>query len=206
MIGFVPRATPLPPDERRAALIAATGPLLEQFGREVSTRQIAEAAGIAEGTIFRVFATKESLIDAVLEEVFDNQRTCDQLALVDPTLDLEARLVSAVTILQGRLRRVFALFHTLRLSRRPPEDPEEFKRRQQADNERLNAALAALLKPDADRLRFDVTDAASMLRTITFSLTHPSLGDTRLSDAGQIVDLVLYGIGRPSTPLKRTSC
>ena len=94
----------------------------------------------------------------------------------------------------------------MRLSRRPPEDPEEFKRRQQADNERLNAALAALLKPDADRLRFDVTDAASMLRTITFSLTHPILGDTRLSDAGQIVDLVLYGIGRPSTPLKRTSC
>jgi AcrR family transcriptional regulator len=201
----VPRATPLPPDERRAALIAATEPLLAQFGREVSTRQIAEAAGIAEGTIFRVFATKESLIDAVLEEVFDNQRICDQLALVDPTLDLEARMVSAVTILQGRLRRVFTLFHTLRLGRRPPEDPEEFKRRQQADNERLNAALAALLKPDADRLRFDVADAASMLRTITFSLTHPILGEARLSDARHIVDLMLYGISHPSTP-KRTSC
>ncbi len=76
----MPRATPLPRDERRAALIAATEPLLEQFGREVSTRQIADAAGVAEGTIFRVFATKESLIDAVLDEVFDISRTCDQLA------------------------------------------------------------------------------------------------------------------------------
>ncbi len=46
------RATPLPLDERRAALIAATEPLLEQFGRDVSTRQIAEAACVAEGTIF----------------------------------------------------------------------------------------------------------------------------------------------------------
>jgi AcrR family transcriptional regulator len=206
IIERVPRATPLPPDERRAALIAATEPLLEQFGREVSTRQIAEAAGIAEGTIFRVFATKESLIDAVLEEVFDNQRVCDQLAVVDPALDLDARLVCAVTILQGRLRRIFALFHTLRLSRQPPENPEEFRRRQLADNERLDAALAALLKPDADRLRFDVADAASMLRTVTFALTHPILGDAGLSDAGQIVDLVLHGITHPSTPSKRTSC
>ena len=74
------RAAPLPPDERRAALIAATEPLLEQFGREVSTRQIAEAASVAEGTIFRAFATKDALIDAVLEDVFDVQRTCDELA------------------------------------------------------------------------------------------------------------------------------
>ena len=82
------RATPLPPDERRAALIAATEPLLEQFGREVSTRQIAEAAGVAEGTIFRAFPTKEALIDAVLEEVFDIQRTCDELAAIDPALPI----------------------------------------------------------------------------------------------------------------------
>ncbi|HET9301799.1 MAG TPA: helix-turn-helix domain-containing protein, partial [Propionibacteriaceae bacterium] len=65
------RAAPLPLDERRAALIAATEPLLEQFGREISTRQIAEAAGIAEGTIFRAFATKEELIDAVIKDSFD---------------------------------------------------------------------------------------------------------------------------------------
>ncbi len=111
------RAAPLPLDERRAALIAATEPLLERFGREVSTRQIAEAAGVAEGTIFRAFATKEELIDAVIEDAFDIQRTCDELAQVDPGLGLEERLIAAVVILQERLRRVVALFGSLRLRR-----------------------------------------------------------------------------------------
>ena len=187
-------------------MIAATEPLLEQFGREVSTRQIAEAAGVAEGTIFRAFATKEALIDAVLDEAFDIQHTCDQLALIDPALDLDGRLVSAVTILQGRLRRIFALFHTLRLQRQPPADPEKFRHRVQVDNERLNAALAELLEPAADELRFAPAEAANMLRTITISWTHPILGDTRRYDPRQIVDMLLYGILQPSPPPKRTSC
>jgi AcrR family transcriptional regulator len=201
----VPRATPLPRDERRAALIAATEPLLEQFGREVSTRQIADAAGVAEGTIFRVFATKESLIDAVLDEVFDISRTCDQLATIDESLDLEARMVQAVIVLQGRLRRVFALFHALQLHRRPPENHDDFRRRQQADTEQVNAALAALLKPDIDRLRLDPGAAASALRTITFSLTHPILSEPKLSDPARIVDLVLHGIAKPQ-PEKQAPC
>ena len=54
------RATALPPSERRAEIVAATLPLLLAHGAAVTTRQIAEAAGIAEGTIFRVFPDKES--------------------------------------------------------------------------------------------------------------------------------------------------
>lgn len=198
------RAAPLPLDERRAALIAATEPLLERFGRDVSTRQIAEAAGVAEGTIFRAFATKEELIDAVIEDAFDTQRTCDELAQVDPGLSLEERLTVAVTILQERLRRIFALFGSLRLHKEP-HDHDSFRAKQQADYELINHAIASLIKPDQDRLRLDVRDAASALRTITFSITHPMLGDPRLIESKQIVDLVLYGICRQPHG-ERTSC
>ena len=52
------------PDERRAALVDVTLQLLREHGRGVTTRQIAEAAGVAEGTIFRVVDSKEQLVDA----------------------------------------------------------------------------------------------------------------------------------------------
>jgi AcrR family transcriptional regulator len=194
----VTRAAPLPLDERRAALIAATEPLLERFGREVSTKQIAEAAGIAEGTIFRAFATKEALIDAVIEDAFDIQRTCDELAGVDLALSLEKRLVAAVAILQERLRRVLALFGSLRL-RKEANDYDSFRAKQQADNELLNSAIAPLIKPDQDQLRLAAIEAASAVRAITFSMTHHILGDQRLAEPQQIVDLVLHGICRSTS-------
>ena len=53
----------MPPDERRDAIIDVVLPLLLEHGSDVSTRQIAEAAGIAEGTIFRVFPDKAALLD-----------------------------------------------------------------------------------------------------------------------------------------------
>lgn len=200
------RAAPLPLDERRAALVAATEPLLEQFGREVSTRQIAEAAGVAEGTIFRAFATKEALIDAVIEDAFNTQRTCNELAQIDPGLALEERLCAAVVILQNRLRRVVTLFGSLRL-RSEAHDHDRFRAKQQADNELLNSAIALLIEADKDQLRLDVMEAASALRTITFSITHPILGDQRLAQPQQIVDLVLYGIRQyPEPDGERASC
>ena len=65
------RARRMPPAERREALINATLPLVLWHGPGVTTRQIAEAADVAEGTIFRVFEGKEALIRAVTERAFD---------------------------------------------------------------------------------------------------------------------------------------
>ena len=62
------RARPLPPAERRASLIAATRQLILDHGPDVTTRQVAEAAKVAEGTLFRVFPTRRDLIAATIAE------------------------------------------------------------------------------------------------------------------------------------------
>ncbi|MBB3329163.1 TetR/AcrR family transcriptional regulator [Microlunatus antarcticus] len=209
----MPRATPMPLEDRRSALILATEPLLERYGRDVSTRQIAEAAGVAEGTIFRAFATKDELIDAVVEEVFDEHSTRDAILAVDPALPLHQRLVAAVTILQDRTRRVFALFHALRL--RPgwagagPDDRpahEALHARRHHEQKQVELALLDLIGSDAASLRVPALDAVTVLRANVFALTHPLLGDERLSRPDRIVDLVLHGVSRATPPTEDAPC
>src|SRR3954469_20453262 len=93
------RASALPPAERRAAIVAATLPLMLEQGTAVTTRQIAEAAGIAEGTIFRVFPDKDALVRAVLDAAFDPGPVERALAALNPADPLEARLEAAVRIM-----------------------------------------------------------------------------------------------------------
>ena len=52
------RARPLPPDDRREAILEAIIPLLQERGRNVTSRELAEAAEVAEGTLFRAFGDK----------------------------------------------------------------------------------------------------------------------------------------------------
>lgn len=203
----------MPLEDRRAALIAATEPLLERYGRDISTRQIAEAAGVAEGTIFRAFATKDELIDAVIDEVMDETRTRAAIAAVDPGLPFAERLLAAVTILQHRTRRMFALFHALRLrpgwaggNGQDPPAHETLHARQRHDHEQMELVLLDLVGPDANRLRVSPLEAVTVLRANVFALTHPLLGDEQLARPERIVDLVLHGVARHDTPPQETPC
>ena len=104
------RATALPPQERRAAIVAATLPLLLERGANVSTRQIAEAACVAEGTIFAVFPDKDAVVQAVVEAALDPEPTERELAAIDRSLSFEDQLVAAVGIMQRRTNKIWRLF------------------------------------------------------------------------------------------------
>ena len=101
------RAAAMPLEERRSAIVAATLPLFLEQGPGLTTREIAQAAGIAEGTIFRVFDDKTALLDAVIEAALDPAPTEAALRAIDADLPLDDRLVAAVDILRLRVEHVF---------------------------------------------------------------------------------------------------
>jgi AcrR family transcriptional regulator len=192
------RATRMPPAERRAAIVAATVPLVLEHGAAVSTRQIAEAAGIAEGTIFRVFPDKEALMCAVVEEAFDPAPTLRGLAGIDRSLPLRERLVALTEFLQQRVSRVFALIDALQLTGPPQRDDRAGERGPEATNRAVSAAMVELIGDDADQLAVPVEEFGHVLRLLMFSGTHPKISDGRPLTARQIVSVVLDGLSRPA--------
>src|ERR1700736_3533871 len=90
------RAAALPADERRSMIIAATLPLLLEHGEMVTTHDIADAARIAEGTIFRVFASKDALIEAVIDRALDVGSVERAIGAIDTGLPLEATVAQVV--------------------------------------------------------------------------------------------------------------
>jgi AcrR family transcriptional regulator len=185
-----PRATALPPAERRAEIVAATLPLVLAHGAAVTTRQIAEAAGIAEGTIFRVFPDKESLIEAVVESAFDSTSTDAALAAIDPGLPLEDRLVAAVEILRRRVADIWQLRTALgmmQLSRRDRGTTDTF---QPPDLE----SLASVFGADRASIRRPPLEAAHLLRGLTIASTHPALVLDEPLPSHEIVSLFLDGV------------
>lgn len=196
------RAAALSPEDRRAALIEATLPLVLTCGTEVSTRQIAEAAGVAEGTIFRVFPTKKDLLDAVLAHAFDPSTLLDGLRRVDLTTRLEDRMLAAVTLMQQRTRQIWHLLHAL--GSRPGADgtrPPGSEAQWAAVESLITDAVAALVEPDREHLRCGPLEAARRLRLVTLAASHPRLAGGETLSPGDIVSLLLDGIRLHGEPI-----
>jgi AcrR family transcriptional regulator len=93
-------------DERRAAIALATVPLLESHGAQVSTRQIAVAAGVAEGTLFRAFDDKVELLTAAAERALDPAAGVAEIDDLPRAADLAAELAQLADVMAARGRRV----------------------------------------------------------------------------------------------------
>jgi AcrR family transcriptional regulator len=177
------RAVSMPADQRRSMIIDATLPLLMEQGEMVKTRDIAEAAGVAEGTIFRVFATKDELIEAVVDRVLDPEPTERALAALDTSGGLEATVIEVVKLVQWRGREVWQLISSV--------GPRHYQQKARPSFD--SPALAQLLKKFRGEMAVDPERAGRMLRSIAFAMTHPMM-TSEPAEPDQVARLFLYGV------------
>jgi len=205
-----PRASALPPAERRVSIVRAALRLIAANGTMPTTREIAEEAGIAEGTVFRAFDTKERLVEAVVGETFCPAPISVQMEAVDPDQPLRERLVALVTVLQGRFAEIFGVMSALGLTA-PPADFEEHRGCRPDSGhvpveEQDPAAdtawtgrpgrLLAFVEPDADQLTCTPAELVMYLRLFTFSASHPDITEGQILPPQTIVSVVLDGVTR----------
>lgn len=193
----------MPPEERRAVIIAAARPLFATEGVAVTTKQVADAAGIAEGTLFRVFPTKRELIGAVIEDVLDSSDLMAALADLHPT-SVEDAVRCLLHELMNSIRETSEFFVALHASASedtppPPKGADAPEHKAHVERAReMQRAVAGVLEPFADQLATTPDRAATFLRGVAFANAHHFVADGNLSSADDLAPLVLHGLSQES--------
>ncbi|UFS59385.1 TetR family transcriptional regulator [Subtercola endophyticus] len=190
------RAPAMALEDRRASIIAAVTPLLIEHGRQVTSAQIAAAAGIAEGTIFRAFGDKETLIDAAIAAHLDPEPFRGDMRAIDRTLPLEAKVHRLIELMRKRFVTVFQMMNSLGLAGQRPQHSaqSDFVRR-----------IADLLDGEEGQLRFSADRIAQLIRMVALSASLPHvIGDSPI-DNDTLTEFVLHGITtNPPTATRST--
>ncbi|MEU2615382.1 helix-turn-helix domain-containing protein [Micromonospora sp. NPDC007271] len=212
------RAPGMSPDRRRTMIVQAALPLLATHGATVTTAQVARAAGIGEGTVFRAFPDKDALIDACIVEALRPDSVLAELAAIALTQPLGDRLTAAATALRAHLDRIGAVLAAAHAAGRPgrgrreppPADaaaPEERRAappagdRASAREESVAAvreSVAALFAPDRDRLRLPADRLAAAFLAVLLPSRTPLAGTA--PTPAELVDLFLHGALAPTAP------
>ena len=186
------RAPPLPPDARRRAIVEAVAPLLVAHGAAVTTKRMADAAGVAEGTLFTVFDDKRALIMAVLEDRLDPAPLTAALAAIDAEAPLRDALTAAAAAVLPRIDEVRALasaLHGMPQGARPKRD----RRHLDAWGAAIRGGIAELLRPHAAELRWSPERLAELFTGLLFVSRPPWAPSTPPFDGPELVDIVLHG-------------
>ncbi len=173
------RAKPRSVGERRREIIAATIPLLEHEGFTVSTKRIADAAGVAEGTLFRVFSTKEELLTEAWGRYVDAGEAVAAIRAIDHQAPLAEKIERVIAIIQAAASRMHLTMMALHQVHGPQfgqsapapstrsETTEELLGRLADQALAMRDGIAEMLGADPGELADDPQTAATYLFTVS---------------------------------------
>jgi len=182
-------------------IVRAALPLVGEYGTAVTTAQIARAAGIGEGTIFRAFKDKDELFDACTLEALRPDHVLDAIADIPLDQPLADRLVEAAEALGAHLERMGALMGALHASGRVKHrDPEQrlkdqrgtWKGGRRESMAAMRGAMVELFTPEKDRLRLPPEQLAALFLTLLFGGRRMAADDDGPTTR-QVVDFFLHG-------------
>lgn len=188
------RAEPLSPEERRQSILTAVIPLLIQKGSAVTSAEMAEAAGVAEGTIFRVFADKTAIINEAVKVTIDPGPTCEALAQIDPSTSLEDQLVIAARILLARIDHFMALAEVARSTHDREATHAEGHRLVTESNAAISEVLTELFASHAERLRVEPSRAVAAFRGLVLAAGNPMMAAEDRLTINEVVPILMTGI------------
>ncbi|MFC8244709.1 TetR/AcrR family transcriptional regulator [Streptomyces chartreusis] len=184
------RAPAMSPEQRREMIIQTAIPLIAEYGAAVTTAKIARAAGIGEGTIFRVFADKDELLQACVAEALSPEHAIRELDAIDISQPLPVRLAEAGEALQAHMSRMGAILGSLGHGGGKHPGTVRGAGRQESTT-RIRAALAELLEPDKATLRRPPEQIAALFFGLLF--TQPRTDDEPDLTPQELVEVFLHG-------------
>ncbi len=166
-------------------VLDAALPLILANGDKVTTSEIALAAEIAEGTIFRVFANKDELIQAVVDRTLDPTPTEAAIAALDISVGLERAVVEVVKLLQKRFSEVWQLMSK--------KSGPRFPRPQRPVGELRAGSVLQEFPPTSSRPK--PAEAAQLLRGVTLALSH-NMFTPVAAPAERVAERFLHGVAK----------
>lgn len=178
--------------DRRAQIIEAVTPAVLEHGIAITTRQLAEAAGVAEGTLFKAFGDKESLLLALAEYHLATDGSGESGVLALDTL--EDVVTWTLGVLVDRMRFIFRLVMALGpIGQRAAADAK-------ADFEASKHRLSERFVPFQDELRVPPVVAAEVVRTLAWAAATHWGEESAVSSVDDILQVLLHGIVRTDGP------
>ena len=182
-------------EDRRRAILDAAVPLLISRGASVTTAEVARAADIAEGTLFRAFPDKSALILEAARSAMNPARVTDAIRAIDPSLDLEAQLSAAAGLLRDYFNQMTAIGESLRTaSIQGGTKQGDVARLIRDSSASITSALVALFEQHRAALRVSPSAAVAAFRGLVFASAHPMLPPRERLSTGDVVGVLMSGI------------